>query len=230
MKLPAHLSLKWLLVLVLGAAGGMGVMRLMSESKDDARMARVARRGFNAVPPGFFDVAPLATKDESGPAVIKPGQVLAVEVLEALPGRPITGERTVLPDGTISLGFYGDVQVAGLNRNQTKVKILEHLRKYLNDRVLGLAVEQEDGKIKTLPPVESDRLFVAEVVDDPPRVKSSTSDDLKALSGRIDGLNDKLDRILKELERSRPGQHPAEPTAPDPARPAVPASGGSTPG
>ena len=48
------------------------------------------------------------------PYVIEPPDIIVVEVLEALPGRPITGERLVRPDGTISLGFYGDVHVRGL--------------------------------------------------------------------------------------------------------------------
>ncbi len=46
--------------------------------------------------------------------VVEPPDIIIVEVLEALPGRPITGERLVRPDGKISLGFYGDVYVAGL--------------------------------------------------------------------------------------------------------------------
>src|SRR4051812_46747581 len=46
--------------------------------------------------------------------VIEPPDIIVVEVLEALPGRPITGERLVKPDGKISLGFYGEVYVAGL--------------------------------------------------------------------------------------------------------------------
>src|SRR5207253_179463 len=43
--------------------------------------------------------------------VVEPPDLLLVEVLEALPGRPISGERLVRPDGRISLGFYGDVYV-----------------------------------------------------------------------------------------------------------------------
>src|SRR5947207_1623087 len=39
------------------------------------------------------------------PFTIEPPDLLIVEVLEALPGRRITGERLVRPDGTISLGF-----------------------------------------------------------------------------------------------------------------------------
>lgn len=72
------------------------------------------------------------------PAKIKPGDTLLVEVLEALPGRPISGTRLVRPDGTISLGFYGDLKVAGLNREEIKVALIRHLQKYLKDDVLGL--------------------------------------------------------------------------------------------
>lgn len=93
--------------------------------------------------------------------VIEPPDLLVVEVLEALPGRPITGERLVRPDGTISLDFYGKVYVAGLTGSEVKEKVILHLRKYLNDEVLGL-VEQdpETGEMIPIPPNESNRVFV----------------------------------------------------------------------
>ena len=72
------------------------------------------------------------------PIVIEPPDLVLVEVLEALPGRPISGERLVRPDGTINLGFYGDVHVAGLTPIQAKVKIIKHLRKFLTDEFLGI--------------------------------------------------------------------------------------------
>lgn len=65
--------------------------------------------------------------------------LLLVEVLEALPGRPVSGERLVRPDGMINLGFYGDVHVRGLTLSQAKVKIIERLRKFLPNEVLGLS-------------------------------------------------------------------------------------------
>ena len=40
--------------------------------------------------------------------MVEPPDLLIVEVLDALPGRPISGERLVRPDGKISLGFYGE--------------------------------------------------------------------------------------------------------------------------
>ena len=76
--------------------------------------------------------------------VVEPPDLVLVEVLEALPGRPISGERLVRPDGKISLGFYGDVYVAGLTIPEMKEKIVLHLRKFLTDEVLGL-VETRSG-------------------------------------------------------------------------------------
>jgi polysaccharide export outer membrane protein len=72
------------------------------------------------------------------PFVVAPPDLVLVEVLDALPGRPISGERLVRPDGTISLGFYGDVQVRGLSLLQMKVAIIKHLRSFLTDESLGL--------------------------------------------------------------------------------------------
>ncbi len=72
------------------------------------------------------------------PYVVEPPDLVLVEVLEALPGRPISGERLVRPDGTISLTWYGEVYVKGLTREQVKVAVIKHLRNFLNDEALGL--------------------------------------------------------------------------------------------
>jgi polysaccharide biosynthesis/export protein len=78
--------------------------------------------------------------------VVEPPDLLLVEVLEATPGRPISGERLVRPDGKVSLGFYGDVYVAGLTLPEVKEKIILHLRKYISDVNLGLVYLNEDGE------------------------------------------------------------------------------------
>jgi protein involved in polysaccharide export with SLBB domain len=77
------------------------------------------------------------------PVVVEPPDLLIVEVLEALPGRPISGERLVRPDGTISLGFYGDVSVKGLTLPQIKVAVIKQLRRFLTDELLGLEFTEE---------------------------------------------------------------------------------------
>jgi polysaccharide export outer membrane protein len=112
---------------------------------------------------------PIETK--SGPAhVVEPPDLIIVEVLDALPGRPISGERLVRPDGTVSLGFYGDVHVAGLTLPEIKEKIVLHMAKYLSDEVLGLVKRDEEtgqvlvdsatGKSKMIDPRDTDRVFV----------------------------------------------------------------------
>jgi polysaccharide export outer membrane protein len=102
--------------------------------------------------------------------VVEPPDLLLVEVLDALPGRPISGERLVRPDGKITLGFYGDVYVAGLTLPEVKEKIILHLRKYISDETLGLIdveeSEQEQGPLdkpkppKLIDPKDSARVFV----------------------------------------------------------------------
>jgi protein involved in polysaccharide export with SLBB domain len=85
------------------------------------------------------------------PYVIEPPDLVLVEVLEALPGRPISGERLVRPDGTVSLGFYGDVQAAGLTVRQFKEKLIRHLRTHILDEVLGLTEWVGEGEDELAP-------------------------------------------------------------------------------
>lgn len=110
----------------------------------------------------------LAEADEAAlrpgkPNTAQVGDVVSVEVLEALPGRPITGERLVRPDGTISLTFYGDLPVVGLTRAEIKVKVIEHMQKFITDESLGLVAGRdgaEKGKPMRVPPADSDRVAV----------------------------------------------------------------------
>ncbi len=105
-----------------------------------------------------------------GPYAVEPPDMLLVEVLEALPGRPISGQRLVRPDGKISLGFYGDVYVAGLTPIEVKEKVVLHLRTFLTDDMLGLVetdrktggriADRETGGPKRIAPKDSDRVFV----------------------------------------------------------------------
>ena len=93
--------------------------------------------------------------------VVEPPDILLVEVLEALPGRPITGERLIRPDGTIGLGFYGDLYVAGLTLTEVKAKVTRHLRQYLKDETLGLSkFNAETGRAEPIDPTQSNRVFV----------------------------------------------------------------------
>jgi polysaccharide biosynthesis/export protein len=95
------------------------------------------------------------------PLVIEPPDLLLVEVLEALPGMPISGERLVRPNGTINLGFYGDLHVRGLAPAQAKEKIVLHLRRWLPDEVLGLnEIDPVNEKRIAIAPQNSNRVVV----------------------------------------------------------------------
>ncbi len=72
------------------------------------------------------------------PYIIEPPDIIAIEVIEALPGRPIQGERLVRPDGKISLGYYGEIEVRGLTLEQVKVKVIRRMQDFVTDEVLGL--------------------------------------------------------------------------------------------
>jgi len=126
------------------------------------------------IPPGYFDLPASKSNEPGVPQPVKIGQTVQIEVLEALPGRPLTGNRVVRPDGTISLGFYGDLLVVGLNRDQIKVKLIERLRIYLNDSLLGLFGQEHDAQgnaeIRAIPPVRSNRVFVDDQPESSPAV------------------------------------------------------------
>ena len=183
-------------------------------------------------PPGYFDLPAPNKGDGTDPPIIKPGQVLDVEVLEALPGRPITGERVVRPDGTISLGFYGDLHVAGLNRLQAKVKLVELLRKFISDDTLGLCrLSIQTNKYHLVPAVDSSRIFVDESNNFHPEgvakaVRPRTNPGLPfavdSTINRLDNLDEKLESVIKELKELKAPKPPGEPAS-------TPASPPSTP-
>ncbi|GAC1472052.1 MAG: hypothetical protein NVSMB9_18840 [Isosphaeraceae bacterium] len=137
-----HRRTGWLLALSVALACGCQTVRTPEE--------KIARSN---IPKEF-------TKVSMPDYVVEPPDLMIVEVLEALPGRPISGERLVRPDGKITLGFYGEVYVAGLTLDEIKEKIVLHLRKYLPDELLGLTIDPATGKPKDVPPRESDRVFV----------------------------------------------------------------------
>ena len=121
--------------------------------------------------------AEAAAERPGKPNTAQVGDMISVEVLEALPGRPISGERPVRADGTISLGVYGDLPVAGLTRPEIKVKVVEHMLKFLTDAALGVAAEDEKGQAVRVPPAESDRVAV-DIIPSPPRRSAAADDDL----------------------------------------------------
>jgi RNA polymerase sigma factor (sigma-70 family) len=130
------------------------------------------RRYFPRVPVRVQELQPDARKKAEQPKpkvgkqappdyIVEAPDLLVVEVLDALPGRPITGERLVRPDGRISLGFYGDVYVAGLTLAEVKEKVVRQLRKQIGDKALGLDEQDRDNEeLLKVAPKDSDRVYV----------------------------------------------------------------------
>jgi polysaccharide biosynthesis/export protein len=142
----------WLMTLLLCAACGCQTVRT---PEDKIASSNIPREFTKVSMPDY---------------IVEPPDLIIVEVLEALPGRPISGERLVRPDGKISLSFYGEVYVAGLTIAEVKEKIVLHLRKYINDETLGLIqmdyetgqpkIDPKTNKILLIDPRETDRVFV----------------------------------------------------------------------
>ena len=150
-------------VLLIGA-GAYGLSLAVSQVEG---IRRAHREPDHASTPGNPRAQPPAKLMKE--YVVEPPDLVLVELLEGLPGRPISGERLVRPNGTISLGWYGDIAVAGLTVPQVKERIISHLRKFLHDETLGLIkVEEEtgewirdaNGEPVMIDPKESDRVFV----------------------------------------------------------------------
>jgi polysaccharide export outer membrane protein len=133
------------------------------------------------------------------PAPVKVSDTIFVEVLEALPGRPLTGPRKVRSDGTISLGYYGNLKVAGLNRDEIKVAVIERMLKYLPDEVLGLEeIDPETEKTVKVPPLESNRVYVNDEVEVEKTAQDTPAERLDALEQRLQELT----AAIRSLQRT----------------------------
>lgn len=60
-----------------------------------------------------------------------PKGIVTVSLAQSRGVQQISGQHIVRPDGTVSLGYYGSVYVAGLSLAQVKQAIEAHLSKYL---------------------------------------------------------------------------------------------------
>lgn len=62
------------------------------------------------------------------PYIVEPPDILLVESVVALREQPIRGEHLVRPDGTISLGIYGSVYVAGMTLPQVSEVVYRQIK------------------------------------------------------------------------------------------------------
>jgi polysaccharide export outer membrane protein len=82
-----------------------------------------------------------------------PAQVLGPAAV--LSPQPITGQHLVRPDGTVNLGVYGSVSVAGLTTDQAKEAVRRHVYEQL--KVLNVS----SGGKTTPAPDDPNKLYVA---------------------------------------------------------------------
>ena len=84
------------------------------------------------------------------PYVLDPPDVLAVESTQGLRDQPIRGQHLIRPDGTISLGIYGSVHVAGMTLEQAHAVIAQLLSQRIKDfdpRNLSVDVLSYNSKV-----------------------------------------------------------------------------------
>jgi polysaccharide export outer membrane protein len=77
------------------------------------------------------------------PYQLKTLDVLAIQVSGALPESQVSGSYPIEPGGVVNLGVdYGAVRVAGMTVEQAEEAILNHLKKYLSDPRVSVALSQ----------------------------------------------------------------------------------------
>lgn len=85
-------------------------------------------------------------KNQLKPYIIEPPDLLTVELLKSMPERPLVGERLVRTDGTVSLGFYGELKVAGLTIQEAREKIENHLAQFIRNPIVNVDVFSYNSK------------------------------------------------------------------------------------
>ena len=72
---------------------------------------------------------------------------VSVSLGQASGQQQIAGEHLVGPDGTVNLGNYGSVYVAGMTLDEVEKKLLEHLSEYLDDPQIAIDVLAYNSKV-----------------------------------------------------------------------------------
>jgi polysaccharide export outer membrane protein len=113
-------------------------------------------------PAGRIDLGPLygakikvrgLTEDEAALVIrkalleyLKDPQV-SVQLAQSAALQPITGEHLVAPDGTVNLGTYGSVYVAGMTLDEAKAAVDNQLANYLDGPDVSVSVFAYNSKV-----------------------------------------------------------------------------------
>jgi polysaccharide export outer membrane protein len=104
--------------------------------KADAKKDKGPPRGYPVLPPPYVSNPPIAPRGFAKQAysmyIIEPPDVLVIEASAPVGDpegkQPISGMHLVKQDGTILLGTYGSIAVAGLTLDEAKYRIIEKIR------------------------------------------------------------------------------------------------------
>lgn len=126
--------------------------------------------------------------------MVEPPDVIYIEALNTLPNYPLGGEKLVRPDGTINLGYYGDLHVAGRTLSEIEAKIEDRLKHYVNNPRVHVDIAAFNSKV----------FYVMGQVVQPGRLPLTGNEtvlDAVMLSG---GLTNYADKCKIRLVRPRP--------------------------
>ena len=147
---------------------------------------------------------------------VNPPDLITIEVLESPPQPSHHRRASGAPDGTISLGFYGDVNVAGLTTPEIKTRVIEHLRQFLSDEQLGLigpggqGIEPEKSTAVAVDVVayNSQVYYIQGAVAAPGRLHVTGFEDVLDALNYSGGLISDASKTDIHLIRPRDGQPP----------------------
>lgn len=125
---------------------------------------------------------------------------ISIELPDVSGKQPITGEHLVRPDGTVSLGVYGGLYVAGMTLNEVKHSIETHLAAFVHEPEVSVDVLAYNSKVYY---VITDGAGYGESVVRLPCTGNETV--LDAIS-QVDGLSEVSS---KEIWIARPSAHDA---------------------
>ena len=103
-------------------------------------LSKVVLPTYTIEPPDILTIEAIHAVPRS-PYFLRPLDVLNVQAAGVLPEAPIAGVYPVEPGGIVNLGSpYGGISVAGMTAEQARVAIEEHLRMFVTDPQVAVAL------------------------------------------------------------------------------------------
>ena len=105
-------------------------------------LSKVVLPEYTIEPPDILTIEGIHVVPKS-PYYLRTLDVINIDAAGALPDAPIAGPYTVEPGGIVNLQPpYGTVKVAGMNVEQAKVAVSQHLQQYLQDPKVSVSLAQ----------------------------------------------------------------------------------------